>query len=135
MFQPQKRQGNGVDRVGRKFQILTLLFEGFDPSEGYREDGWKTCYQIAKAIQLTPSNHLRGILEELIDENVVVYRIVPHRPDLSKVQYAIAPEARWTKSYIPMFDVWLGAENTAVSLVPEGARRSLKVKSTLSRGK
>lgn len=121
MFTPQKRQGNGVDRVGRKFQILTYLFDGFDPSEGYREDGWLTCYAIAKAIGLTPSEHLRGILEELIDEGVVVYRIAPHRPGISKVQYNISPEARWTKTYLPMFDVWLGDGNPAVSLVPEGA--------------
>lgn len=121
MFQPEKRRGNGVDRVGRKFQILTLLFAEFDPSEGYSPDAWMTCYQIAKRIGLTPSEHLRGILEELIDEGVVEYRIVPHRPELSKVQYAIHPNARWTTKYLPMFDVWLGDDRRAVSLVPEGA--------------
>lgn len=121
MYQPERRIGNGVDRVGRKFQILTLLFGGFDPSEGHREDGWLSCYQIAHKIGLTPSQHLRGILEELIEEEVVSYRIVPHRPNQSKVQYNIAPNARWTKTYLPLFDVWLGDGNPSVSLVPEGA--------------
>jgi len=125
MFQPEKRQGNGVDRVGRKFQILSLLYSERHTMRVFSQDGWMTVYGIGKAIDLTPSEHLRGIMEELIDEGVVNYKIVPHRPDLSKVVYSIHPEARWTKKYLPMFDVWLGDGNAAVSLVPEGASRSL----------
>lgn len=121
MYQPQKRQGNGVDRVGRKFQILTLLFDGFDPSEGYRDDAYKSCYQIARSIGLAPSQHVRDILEELIEENVVVWKVVPHTSKMSKVLYAISPEARWTKTYLPLWDIWLGRDDLAVSLVPEGA--------------
>lgn len=121
MFQPEKRNGNGVDRVGRKFQILTLLYGEWHVAKEYSSDGWLTVYSIGKAIGLTPSAHLRNLIEELIDEDVILYRVVPHRPTLSKVQYAIAPEARWTEKYLPLFDVWLGDGNPSLSLVPEGA--------------
>lgn len=109
MYQPQKRKGNGVDRVGRKFQILTLLQDWENTRVNGKDAEGVTVYWIARQLGLTPSNHLRGLVYELCCEEVVCWQQYEYRPNMPRNVYWISPNARWQQPYLPLFDVWLGS--------------------------
>jgi len=63
-----------------------------------------TPYQIARQIEMTPSKHLRGILEELYQEGVLLCQHEAHRSNQYKSVWAIADNARWNEPYKTWFD-------------------------------
>lgn len=123
MFTATKRQfGNGKDRDSRKFEILTFLYDAryrqsgrVGASEHYPR-GWRTSYEIAHACGMKPTQHLRGILEELYQEGVVLIELVPHRKNVSKSAYTVADNARWSIDYKEMFDSWLEQDSSQLAL-------------------
>lgn len=69
MYTPEKRKlGHGADRAGRKFQILSWLQ---DQTLTQFPDRYYTSHQIAKAIGLKPSQHVRNMLYELFREGAI----------------------------------------------------------------
>lgn len=75
MYTPPKRMaGQGSDREARLFQILAFLLwneyecngEGVEPKK-------VTTYQVAKGIGMSPSQHLRGLLNELSRKGYLDY--------------------------------------------------------------
>ncbi len=118
MFTPNKRkQGRGVDRAARKFQILTLLYDlRKDKTTQARQLNMNltseafemTVYDIGRRIGVTPSQHLRGLVMELVREGVVVMQERPHRKNVNKQVFRVNAKARWHKQYLPLFDAYEG---------------------------
>jgi hypothetical protein len=113
MFTSAQRSGNGKDRAGRKFEILTYLYEAryFMSAVKLDQNGnarsWRTSYEIARALHMKPSKHLRGILEELYQEECVWIDAMVHRKNVRKFTYAIDPNVRWSSEWRAAFDQWL----------------------------
>lgn len=119
MFQPAKNhKGNGVSRAGRKFQILTFVWECRykRSAAGGLVNMWVTTYDIAKAIGMKPSKHLREILGELYQEGVLLNQQEPHRPNQFKMIWACADNARWTEPYKTWFDQHFELEREQVGM-------------------
>jgi len=109
MFQPAARNGNGVDRAGRKLQILTALWEKrFNNRlpDGSKGNDWLTSYEIAKMIGIKPSQHLRNILSELCFDGSLLFQQKPHRPNQVKIIYCVSDKARWMTPYKEWFDTY-----------------------------
>lgn len=72
MYVPDKRkEGHGASRVGRQFQILTLLQER---SFADSSNQWMSSTAIARAIGLAPSLHVRGMLYDLWEQGCIEFR-------------------------------------------------------------
>ncbi len=113
MFMPAKNQKrNGVDRAGRKFQILTYLWERRykRSASGAVGNMWVTTYEIARAIGMKPTKHLRTILEELYQEGVILNQQELHRLNQYKMIWACADNARWAEPYKGWFDSYFQIE-------------------------
>ncbi len=125
MFTAQKRQyGNGKDRAGRKFEILTFLYEAryvrhlVQLADDPEDRSWRSSHEIAKALRMTPSQHLRGILEELYQEGLVLIEMIPHRKNVSKSTYTIADNARYSPEWRDAFDQWLASRPNSQQQLP-----------------
>jgi hypothetical protein len=110
MFTPTKRQaGQGVEHIARKFQILTTLHDkqAVATNGASDEDRGLTLGQIAKAIGVSRSPHLRRLLETLYLEGAVLMRSYPYRKNISKHVWILAGNARWLAAYCELFDAYL----------------------------
>jgi hypothetical protein len=109
---------HGIARRDRKFQILSYLYEA-RYSNPYRREGapyhfpacWRTSYEIARALGMTPSQHLRHMLYELYEEGMVLQSTAPHRGNQFKFVFVIADNARWSDAYRDAFDTYLEVRN------------------------
>jgi hypothetical protein len=105
---------HGIARRDRKFQILSHLYEA-RYTNPYRREGapyhfpacWRTSYEIARALGMTPSQHLRHMLYELYQEGMVLQSTAPHRGNQFKFVFVIADNARWSTEYRAQFDSYL----------------------------
>jgi hypothetical protein len=106
---------HGIARRDRKFQILSYLYEARYNSP-YRREGapydfpacWRTSYEIARALGITPSQHLRHMLYELYEEGMVLQSTAPHRGNQFKFVFVIADDAFWSNTYSADFDRYWG---------------------------
>jgi hypothetical protein len=72
MFVPDKREaGRGCNRAGRLFQILTMLQ---DRSFAAQDGQWLTSTEVARAMGLAPSLHVRLMLYELWEEGAIEFK-------------------------------------------------------------
>lgn len=46
-------------------------------------------YTIAKALDMWPSPHLRGIVSEMVRDGELIESDMPHRPNVTKKMYAL----------------------------------------------
>lgn len=71
-----------VKRHDRKAQIYQLF--------NVVGEGRVTVYQLAKILDVKPSQWLRDILNEMVDENVLEVEIQDHRPTIQKRVYKLS---------------------------------------------
>jgi len=110
MFTPTKRQaGQGVEHIARKFQILTALHDQYRlaPNGASDEVRGLTLGQIAKALGMSRSPHLRRLLETLYLEGAVLMRSYPYRRNVNKHVWVLSTNARWLAAYCALFDAYL----------------------------
>ena len=108
MYDPPKRvMGQGSARVQRKFQILTYLEEAWDFGE-VQERGWRTSGQIARAIEMKPSPHFRGLLDELLGEGVIEVRERGWRKNMVAYEWQISEVAYMHSTYAGAWWAYFG---------------------------
>jgi hypothetical protein len=87
---------NYSSRVGRKQEIISIF--------GYwlrEQKSTATLYEIADAIQMRPSTHLRNILAEMCEANDLHSYLRRHRPNIEKRIYhlpgvkTVQPRLAW----------------------------------------
>lgn len=109
MYTPAKRKaGQGSERKERKLQILTFIMENTKTDRD--EAPHFGTYQIAKAIGLKPTQHLRNILCEMYDEGLILHEFDHARNNVIKsVWYYCENWHRNTEYWDAVVEVW--AEN------------------------
>jgi hypothetical protein len=125
MFQPKPREvGQGCDRNSRQFQMLTILYdERWVARTVDTLDGWVTTTSLAKALNLKPTTHLRGILTELFVEGVIEHRQGKARTNgVYRAEWRIAKGGRYIGKWKECFDVWLSTSDPKEAAEPVGDR-------------
>lgn len=125
MYQaPRLPRGNGSARVQRMFSILSVLyderyifphqeFDGWIPEgstlKKYRGEwaGWLTTGDVARALGLKPSQHLRGLLAELQADSFLLMQTKPYRANVHAHMWMIADNARYSATWRRAFDAYL----------------------------
>lgn len=82
---------NGIRRSERKLRIRKILEDwliAFD--EGESTIAFDTVGALAKAMNMTNSNHLKGILSEMVDEGTIQAKRVPIKSGITDYQYIVA---------------------------------------------
>lgn len=122
IFVPLPRDcGNGSSRVGRKFQILTVLYDAVYENDFTKlDEGYRGTVFVAKCIGLKPSAHLRNILAELAYEKVIEFRWGEARNHMTRHEWRLTEKARWTQPYRDCFDAWLSHTEIVTSELAAG---------------
>lgn len=106
MFKPEKRElGHGSDRRARYFQILTLLYEArlasSDPSGKSM-----TSVEIAHAIGMSPSQHVRNILSDMVYNEWLTIWKEYRKNGVTVVHYHTAPGVEYSETWHEAFIEW-----------------------------
>lgn len=125
MYQAVKLpRGNGSSRIQRKFSILSVLYDErygapdhqlqwLNPDDtpvqthGGEWSGWLTTGDVARKLGLKPSQHVRGLLNELKADSFVLMQSAPYRANVHKHMWMIADNARFSPTWQRAFDAYL----------------------------
>jgi hypothetical protein len=117
-YRPGKRSaGQGSARVQRLFQCLATLYDARETLNenstvrSFGELGWLTTGQIARAMGMTQSPHLRGLLDELLGQGLIVVQAVDWRPNMQAYVWKLSDNARWSEKYKAAFDAYINPES------------------------
>lgn len=80
-------------RGERKEMILNIMYSSISDGMG----ALFSAYSMAKMIGLNSAQHVRNIMDEMVNEEKLTFCLVEHRPDLFKKMYCPKPliEADW----------------------------------------
>lgn len=106
MFKPEKRKlGHGSDRTARYFQILTLLYERRD-NAAVDQNSDMTSVEIARAIGLASSQHVRNILADMLYRGWLLKRVENRANGIDVIHYSCAWEVEYSAEWREAFIAW-----------------------------
>jgi hypothetical protein len=113
-YKPVARVGGiGSARPQRMFQILTQLYEQRFANDACHdrvnedECAWMTTGELARACELKPSPHFRGILDELLGQGAIKVQARQYRANMLVYVWSIGDNTRWSEQWKGAFDAWL----------------------------